>query len=816
MLYSLQKQIRLILKDRVYASLNILGLTLGIAAALVLLQYVVFEKSYDTHQQDVERIYRVTGQKIQDGKRQAQRASTSVRLAPLLNEQVPEIEAAVRIHKNDVTRLIFTIPKPDGTEEQFVESKGFHVDGNYFEVFSDRLLQGNPETALTAPKTMVLTESLAQKFFGEQNPIGQVVHMTGTYDFDYEITGVVEDVPKNAHFQYDFLVSLETVRAGWPNASGWGHFYWDFWHTYIKVQPGTDFKELEQKINRIADEAGKEEFAARTYQMDFFLQHLRDIHLYSHLENEFEANGNGKLLSYLLLIAFFILALGWINYINLTTARAVRRAKEVGIRKVVGATRNQLIRQFLGETLIICSLSYILGLSVAAMTTPLVEQVAGLRLDFTLHQQPIFWLASLAFLGFGSILAGAYPAFILSTFRPSKVLKGSFSKSSTGIQVRRYLVLFQFIISFLLITGTFAIFQQVKYLMNRDVGINMEQVLVVNYPNVLPENYWQQYDQMRQELKRNPKIRSVSSSNRIPGRYSPHVELFKQKQESRTAADVMTFIWADYEYMDVFDLEMLAGRDFSEHREDEESVIFNETARRLIGFENPESAVEQPVTWVHSYGELEEMRCIGIVEDYHQDALSEPEPMAFLMNRFSNWLEMSYYLIKIQPGQVEEIIAHVESVYNQNFPDDNFDYAFLDDQFNHQFRAQMQFGKIFSLFSILAILIANIGLVGLSSYMVFQRRKEISIRKVLGATVSNLVYLLSKGYLRLVFLAVILSIPLLFYALNSWLNQFVYRIDINLFLFIIPAGITGFLALLTILFQTIWAAQMNPMHNLKE
>ena len=812
--YNILFFIRSLKRHRLFTLLNIGGLTLGMAAFIYMMDYAAYEESFDDYRPDHERIFRISSQKTQDGLVQDRRSSASVYLAPFIEETFQGLESVVRVHILDNARQT-VIVNENGTRSKFEETRGFHAGSNYFKIFSDELIAGNSETAFNEPFNMVLTASLSIKYFGTTDALGKTVTLVDDESREYVITGIVKDIPSNSHFQYDYLISLKTLQTLWPRAR-WNSWNWDYFHTYVKVSPGTNIEELENRINAAVAENGKDIFASGNYSMDFEFQNIRDVHLYSNLGRELSSNGNGELLGYIYIIASFVLILAWVNYINLATATSSLRAKEVGIRKVSGARKASLVRQFLIESFLINFLSLTLATIIVVLSSDLLKEYTAHEFSYLVFTDPQWIEVLVGIVLLGSITSGLYPAFVLSRFQPVKVVKGNFTNSRQGIALRKTLVVFQFAISLMLMIGTAAIYSQVSFLRSRDLGIELDQVLAVSAPNIRTDQVWPEFDYLKNKALENSGISMMSASNMVPGNVLYHTELFKRREQNITEAKVASMVWVDYDFLDLYGLELLAGKDFIKgHSDNERGMIINQSTAKLMGFQTPEDAIDQPATWVHSFGDLTDVKIIGVINDFDQRPMGTAQPMAMLMNRHFRWTEMNYYLYKIQTNEINETLAGIQSDYETTYPNESFNAFFVNEQFNQKYQSEAKFGDVFSLFSLIAILISNLGLFGLTYFVLTQRKKEISIRKVLGASVSHLITLISKQFITQILIASVVGIPLVYYGLNQWLDRFAYRMDFSVLLFLVPFVALLAIAFLTTFWQTSRAAQANPVTNLR-
>lgn len=805
-------------RHKSFTFLNLLGLVVGMASFIYMLGYVQYERSFDSHAQYADQVYRIASQKIQDGDPQLAKSSASVALAPHLRETQPMLESVTRVHMIDSRRLIIRVKDDLGNERTFMETKGYHAEGEYFDIFPSQLIQGDPATALVNPNSIVLTESLAEKYFGTENPIGKTVTMTDLFEMEYQITGIAPDPPATTHFRYDFLVSFSTFEKQRPTWR-WTSWDWDYFHTYIKVKPDADIDQLAANINASVADAGKEVFEGRGYSMLFTLQPLMDIHLYSNLGREFAPGGNGALLVYIEVIAFFVLALAWINYINLSTARATIRAKEIAIRKVTGSNRGALLGQLLSESFLMNLIALVFTLGLLALVAPLMEPLTDFGFSLSQLLNPKLLVLITGVFIVGSIGSGIYPALVLTRFQPVKVLKGSFANSKEGLFLRKFLVVFQFMVAILLLAGTLTVYRQINFLRDRDLGVNIDQVLITSMPNLRDESFWPDYDRFKNRLLQSADFTYITSTNDIPGNFLNRVELIKRPEQPESEAKINKLFWIDFDFVELFDLELVAGRNFTEERpaDHREGVFFNESAIRQLGFSSPEEAIDKHIDWIHPGGLVEPYRIIGVLNDFDQEALGGTEPMVFIMNRPQiEWWDTYYISIGLVTSDLEGAIETIRETHQDVYPNDSFDYFFLDEHFNRQYASDQRFGKIFGLFALMGILISNLGLFGLTAFIVLQRKKEMSIRRVLGARLSSIVQLISMQFVFQLALAISIAIPVAYFGLDQWLDKFARRMPLSLDIFLYPVAAIGAIALVTIVYQALSATRVNPTENLRE
>jgi len=802
---------RNLLKHKAYSLINVLGLAIGMACCILILLYVQHELSYDRHHRNAERIYRVAAD-IKFGGNHFQLAVAPAPLAEALVRDFPEVVNAARFRDYGSSLV-----KKQG-EQNFKEERVIFADNAILDIFTLPLLSGDSRTALTAPNTVIINQTTAKKYFSDTNPVGQ------TLIFDnndiYKVTGVFDDMPDNSHFHFDFISALagseESKNTLWVSNN---------FSTYLLLKEGADAAALEKKFPAMIEKymgptvqqilgVSLKEFREQGNYANYYLQPLRDIHLHSDLGVEFEPNGSIKYVYIFSAIAFFILLIACINFMNLSTARSANRAKEVGIRKVVGSYRRQLIGQFLAESIFLSVIALLVAVVFVELILPTFNNLAEKNLQtFYLGNWPL--LATLFGITlFVGVIAGSYPAFILSGFKPVSVLKG---KVATGVKSSRFrsvLVVFQFAASVILIVGTLIIKNQLHYIQNKNLGFNKEQVIVLHDAYALGENL----RAFKTEALRHPSLLSgtVSGFLPVPSNRSD-TGFWPEGQTSSSDNAVSMQIWSiDYDYLKTLGMEITAGRDFSEaFGADSSAVILNESAAKNFGFNNPIGKR------IYRFGftpdqsvdpnNLETFTVVGVVKDFHYASLRQNiGALGFLLRR-----SRSFISFRFKAEEVSSVIAFLKSKWQEFGPDQPFAYSFLDERFNDMYRTETRIGEVFSIFAGLAIFTACLGLFGLASFTAEQRTKEIGIRKVLGATVSNVTLLLSKDFVRLVLIANLLAWPVAYFAMNKWLQDFAYRINLSWWMFALAGGLALLIALLTVSFQAIKAALANPVEALR-
>ena len=784
---------------RAYSSLNLLGLVIGMTASLLIFQFVVHELSFDRFHRDVEQIYRVRYDFYKGGERAFACASTFPGVGPAAQAAWPEVMDMTRMY------LFYGGGVVRHEDRAFKENGLYLVDSTFATFFDFPWVAGDRDHALDRPNSVIIAAHLVEKYFGDADPLGKRIQIGS--DQWYEITGVMA-VPEHSHVHFSFLGSLSTAYA-WGDemrevlASNWG--WYDF-HTYLKLRPGTNPDTLTARFPALVAQHASAPQAERTVLQ---LQALKDIHLYSDLIQEHRPNGNGTTTYALLGIALFILVIAWINYVNLATARAMSRAREVGIRKTVGAQRRQLMGQFLAETFLLNAVGLLLSLVAFELARGAFEQLLGYAVSLHLFAQPYFWPAMAALLGIGTLLAGMYPAFLLSAFRPVDVLKGR--QQARGIGLRRGLVVFQFAASIALIAGTLIVYQQIRYMRAQDLGIDLEQVLVVEGPGVIVSDSTFQRDQQafKQLLLSQPGVRQLTATTEIPGNLIYWTNGFRRAGAPPEATGILYKVGVDADFVPTYNLSLLAGRNYDpSFGTEDQGIILNETALRQLGFADPAEGVG---TRIFTGGDT--LTIIGALADYHQQGLKQShQPIGLLYQPASR----EYFSVKLEAAQAATFLETLPEVYARFFPENPVNYFFLDAFYDQQYRAEQRFGRVFLLFAALAILVACLGLVGLSMFSAQLRRKEFSVRKVLGASVEGLFMLLAREFLLLVLLSNLIALPLAWWAMQAWLETFAYRIQPGWGIFALAMLVSLLVALGTVSWQAWYTAWVNPAEALRE
>ncbi len=811
---------RNLLKNKGYSFINIGGLSVGTACFLLISLYVNFENSYENFVPNGSLIYRVTLTRFINGEQVLASAENYPSVGPTLAASFPEITGYARLYnlgyKNNV---VITNEEAHLQPIAINQRKFLYADSSFLPMMGYRLAEGDVATALAEPNSAVLTQRVAELYFGNVNPLGKFLRMHDDDNNDelVKVTGIIKEIPTNTHLKFDVLFSYRTLDGRNGKRPGYAlNRFEQTWerndmYTFVQLLPGANPSELEAKFPALV-QAHNPKLKGRKQNDILSLQPLADIHLTSHVAEEPELNGDQRIVSFLRIIGFFVLVIAWINYINLSTAKAVERAREVGVRKVMGAIQFQLVRMFLAEAALIYLLSILLAVIIVATALPSFNSLSGLSLDISYLVQPWFLILLGALWICGAFFSGFYPAVVLSSFQPIATLKGELSTSIGRVFLRKSLVVFQFMASVVLISGTLIVFKQLNFLMSRDIGMDIDQVLVIERPGIGPHrtSFNSAVEMFHDELKKNPDIQFVSGSHTIPGKQREDKDIVKRYGATDDQSISVRNNSMDYEFMDVFKMKVIAGRSFSRSyiKDADTSVIITESAARLLGFKRPEDAIGQTLSLDWPWNPI----IVGVVNDYHQISLKKSlEPGLFYCDPY----EGEFYSMRLNTKHLPQIIDHIKASWEKAFPGNPFDYFFLDDYFNQQYKNERRFGTLFTTFASFALLIGCLGLLGLSAYTAMQRTKEIGIRKVLGSTVREIFFLLSKEYVKLVLLSIILAVPLVYFMMSIWIQGFAYRVPITGTVFLEAGAAVLLISLLTVSFQTLRAARANPVESLK-
>lgn len=798
----LKISLRNIIKQKGYSFINIAGLAVGIAVFFLIILYVQHELNFDKHHANAERIYRVIQERpAGESAGKGRFATTPPALAPALREEFPEIVTAARM--GVLKNILMT-----GGEKNFMEAELYSAGPQIFEIFSIPFVKGDAKTALNDPFSIVLSERMAKKYFGEKDPMGKILN--AGEKFDFKVTGVFQNMPANSHLVMDMMIPFVTYfqfKFGPAALTEWSDY--SSFYAYCLLREGTDPKETEKKFPALLDTYKyRDSNIENSRKARYLMQPLTSIHLYSDANGDISStNSDIKYIYLFSSIAFLILLIACINYMNLATARSVQRSKEVGLRKVVGARRAQLIKQFLGESLIFTLMALIVSIIIILLTLPVFSNFIERDLSFNPVTNPHIFLGMVLIILFTGFIAGSYPAFYISAFKPITILRGAFNKRSKGALLRNLLVMVQFSITIILIIGTMIIRSQLHYINNRDMGYDKEQVVVLHVGDAgTRKNFHKNLEAIKVELKGNPAVNAVSGSKRLPNNinFNP-INLLPGKNPGTYSPTYA--VWGDDEFADLYGIEIIKGRNFSKHfpADAQGAVLINETAARIARWEEP---IGKEITyWGNRTGKI-----VGIMKDFHFHSLHSPiEPLCI----YYEPLYFDYLSIKINTGNVSQTIAHIEKVIKKFSPKHPFEYHFFDEIFARSYQSELRTSKITGTFAFLSIFIACLGLFGLASFTAAQRTKEVGIRKSLGASISNIILLFLKEFAKWVFIANVLAWPVAYYAMSRWLQNFAYRTDIGIGVFILSGGLALLIALFTVGYQSVKAGRANPVDALK-
>ncbi|MEP6950071.1 MAG: ABC transporter permease [Ginsengibacter sp.] len=798
-----------------YAIMNIAGLAIGITCCLLIFEYVAYERSYDSFNKKADRIFRVQDEEYQNGKMVVACAAAMPGVAPAMKREFPEVENAGRLRKVE-----FLLGN-DERDIKFKEPAVYYADESIIDILQLQLLKGDSKTALTSPGKVIVSEEIARKYFGNENPTGKIltVHSNGNAR-PLEVTGVFKDYPGNSHLKLSVLVSYVTyshVIGSYGNKDdvletsfGWTDFY-----TYVLLQNGASQKQFASKLPAFIDNhynsLPENKNQGDRYSLN--LMPLKDIHLYSHYTEEAEANGNGQSVSFLFLIAFFIIGIAWINYINLATARSLERAREVGVRKVLGALRGQLIGQFMLESLFLNFLALVLAFIITLTVNPLFSAISGRQLPSFPAIPAQYKAYFLALLATGTFLSGIYPALVLSRYRPVSVLKGVFKNAAGGQWLRKGLIVGQFAASIILIAGTIIVYRQLHYMQNQHLGVDINETVVIKgaFGGLTDSSYQDVYGAFKQEMLQVNGVKSITASSAVMGQEILWSTGWLRLHDKNKKVVNLFHLGVDEDFTGSYGLKIMAGEPFSKSSgKASKKVIINESAVRALGISSPQSAIGELISG--GQNDMDSMLVTGVISDYHNEGLQKAiQPLIIFLNRNTR----ANYSVKIQATNAASTIASIRNIWNRHFRADPFDYFFLDEFFNRQYEENQRFGKVFGLFAILAIGIACFGLFGLSAFNILQRTKEIGVRKVLGASVNSLLFTLSKDFVLLVVIAFAIATPLTLIAMNSWLEGFAYRTTFPWWIYGAAGMLAILISLITVGFQALKAARANPIKSLR-
>lgn len=795
-----------------FSLINVIGLSIGMACCLLIFQFVAFEYSFDRFHKNRDHLYRVLqgygpiGDKMDQG-----HAFTAQALAPALQELVPELVSVTRVHSEDAL-----VSNPSNPDKVLEENSILYVDSSFMKMFTFPIITGDPSRALSAG-TALISQKASVKYFGNDRPEGQTLRVTGMVDKEFVITGVFNSVPSNSHLQFDILLPMHDLLKSEDYASepesGWS---WNNFTTFIQIHPGANVKTVEKKMTDVILQFRGAALKEQSMTAQLSTQPLSDVHLNS----EVDAAGNDVMGSYKTVYFFMVIGLvtfiiALVNYINLATARAANRSREVGVRKAAGARRNQLVIQFLVESALMNTVAAVIAITLATLMIPLVNDIAETKFSVDLWLNNTFWVAFVLTILGGTLLGGLYPAFVLSSFKPALVLKGASIRSSGQLWMRKGLVITQFAASIILLSGTVIVYEQIDYMRRMDLGLDLRKVLTVRSPRILPENTdrTMAMQTFLQKLRTLPAVENPSLSSTIPGggfNWNGAAIRRAADDPSKAIRGVATYI--DTTFAQLYGLKLVAGQDFRDITLTENPdtiswpVMLNESGVKSLGFSSPIEVVDELLD-IGGY----RARVIGVYKDFNWSSAHQARQNIV----FGATQAGQYISFRVSVGEATQVIEQVGKVYNELFPGNVFSYAFADQSFDQQYRNDQRFASLFTIAAGMAIFIACMGLFGLVAFTAQQRTKEIGMRKVLGASVSGIVGLLSKDFLKLVLAGFVLAVPVTWYGMSKWLENFAYRTEIGPGVFLVAGTLALLIALVTVSWQSFRAAVANPVDSLK-
>jgi len=795
--------LRSLLRNKFFTAINIFGLTLGMTTCLLIMLYVQNELNYDSFNKKANQIVRVVFRGSIQGEKMKE-AMVMPPVAQTFKSEYPEVLEATRLRNYGNPRITYG-------DKTFKENAFAYADSNFFEVFTLPFLKGNPKTALLEPNTIVISESVAKKYFGNEDPIGKVL-LFKDLNTNFKITGVMREMPVNSHFHFDLFASM----ASFPQSR---EFSWmtSEYYTYLVLPKGYYYKKLEAKLpadvekymgSQLQKAMGMTyaQFRQKGNELGLYLQPLMDIHLHSDLNLELGPVSDIRYVYIFSIVAIFMLLIACINFMNLSTAGASKRAREVGIRKVLGSLNGQLVRQFLLESLLLTFFAFLLSIILVFWTLPFLNKLSGKNLSFNLLSNPWLLPGLLLFALVTGLLAGSYPAFFLSSFKPVTVLKGKLASMGKTVSLRSGLVIFQFFISIVLIIGTIIVHKQLSFIQNEKLGYNKEQVVIVQ------EAYWlgKNQEAFKQKLLQDPRVVSISSSGYLPAgkTYNNNFMIYADNNSDQLVKTLRYDV--DYNYIHTLGMEMADGRNFSKSfGTDSTGIIINEETAKAFGWDK--NALGHNLTRPDNDGTKFTYHVIGVVKNFHFKSFHEPiSPLVMVLNNNNENL-----IVKTNTKDMAGLLNTMKKNWNELKGEVPFSYTFLDDRFNNSYQSEQKIGLILSIFAGVTIFVACLGLLGLATFTAEQRTKEIGIRKVLGASITSIVSLLSIDFIKLVFIAFIIATPVAWYMMNKWLQDFAYKTNISAWIFILAALLAITITIITVSFRAIRAAVVNPVNSLR-
>lgn len=810
--------LRRILREKGFSLIHILGLSVSIASSLLLLHYISFELSYDKFHDNESGIYRVAFEQYENGVLKTSSAKNFVGLTSLIHDQLPEIKSYTAF---DRTAVEASFQLQANGKDYYEPGSFYQTDSGFFKVFPSLLLSGNPSSVLRDVHNLVISEKIAKQLFGTSDPIGKRIENKSLSYSDvseFIISGVMKDMPENSHFHLNFIApnshTDETATSNyWTGPNVW---------TYIALGKETNPKQIAGRLNQLIGKLAEENH--NTKGVSVFLQPISDIHLRSNLLDELEPNGNEALLYILSAIGIIVLLLAWINYINIETARFMIRIKEVGIRRIIGSGKGHLTVQFLVEYLCIAFLASGLSAFLLRLILPSFTYLTGITIGAFQWSTPWVWILAISFFIAGSLIAGLYPAMLLAGINPIEIIKGKLGIIKGRAQIRKTMILVQLTSSLVLMAFLMVIYGQLDYMRLTNKKINLDKVISIRNPTVYSNDddsiNYTEFKAFENKILESHLIKNVTSSSAIPGQEIDEDFVNRLKRNANDVYDPTRFklLFVDYSYVPFYDLKLLAGRNYSLEDGDEENwnrIILNESAIHALGFNAATESVGQEIDF-HLWGDhFQKYTIVGVVEDYHQEAIKKAVHPTILSLNHSRFQQV-YYSVKLNAGSnPQDALAYIETTWKELFPEKPFEFFFQDAYYDQQYKSELHFGRIFSVFTAVALFVACLGIFGMTVFEASMRMKEISIRKILGATITNVLVLLSGDYLRLVILSTVISIPFIYFFAHEWLMNYPERIELTVWNYVLPGTSIIILIALTSFIQNMKAANTNPLNNLK-
>jgi len=807
-------------KDSFFSLINIFGLSIGMAACFFIFQYVYFESNYDHFNINSDRIYRVAISYSDNSEASPPSATNHPAVGPAMKADLPEVEDFARIVHSTVFMTagsMISYKDREGNMKHFNEDRIYLADPSFLDIFSVPFIYGDSKNALSQPMSIALSKSTSEKYFGEGNSVGKTLVLNGKKLF--VVSGVFKDIPENSHINFEMLISLKFMGENF----GYNNWTWPEFYSYVLLEPDADPKKLERYFPRFLQKYMGEIMRSFNFTCQLHLQPITDIHLKSTYTNEPEPPGSAITVRILAISGVFVLLIAWINYINLSTAKSIERGLEVALRKVFGAKKSQLFLQFYVEALITSLLALLLAIIIVVTSFGLYIKLIGKNLGKAASSEALwknenFWEVSGSIFLAGILIIGSASALKLAKLNPAALLKGKLGQLTTGISLRKVLVSFQFTLAVLLLGGTISVYNQLSFMRNRELGYSRDQILTVKAPIIKDSTFITKAARFKSELDKTPLITNVTWCSEIPGKVilaRNNVWKVSEDEKNSVSSYLMEI---DENFIPTLKIEILNGRNFispdssNVFKNTSTKVLINEKLRRTLLFKNNEEALDQNI-YFRTQGRQVHGQIVGIVKNYHQRSLHEDyEPILYYYPNWNNW---QYLAIHVNMSNLDQTLSTIESSYKELFPGNAFDFFFLDEYLNYQYKDDQVFGKVLSLFTFLAALVACLGLLGLSNYAIKIRGKEIGIRKLLGATIGGIVILFFKDFLRLVLLATIIATPIVYFVGNRWLNNYAFRTDLGWPVFVIPPLLLLVITFITISIQSAKAALTNPAATLR-